>query len=43
MIFYVATGLLQNHLEGTLSRRVFWEYGLLGSGLLVAVVLATFR
>ena len=43
VIFYVATGLLQHHLEGTLSRRVFWEYGLLGGGLLMAVVIATFR
>ena len=43
VIFYVAIGLLQHHLEGTLSRRVFWEYGLLGGGLLVAVVVATFR
>jgi Protein of unknown function (DUF5656) len=43
VIFYVATGLLQNHLEGTLSRRIFWEYGLLGSALLVAVIYATFR
>lgn len=43
VIFYVATGLVQNHLEGTLSGRVLWEYGLLGSGLLVAVVVATFR
>jgi hypothetical protein len=43
VIFYVATGLIQNHLEGTLSRRVFWEYGLLGSGLLTAVVIAAFR
>jgi Protein of unknown function (DUF5656) len=42
VIFYVATGLLQNHLEGTLSRRIFWEYGLLGSALLVAVIYATF-
>jgi hypothetical protein len=43
VIFYVASGLLQNHLEGTLSRRIFWEYGLLGGGLLAAVVFATFR
>ncbi|HEU4326078.1 MAG TPA: hypothetical protein VFS21_23260 [Roseiflexaceae bacterium] len=43
VIFYIATGVLQHHLEGTLSRQVFMEYGLLGSGLLVAVVLATFR
>ena len=43
VIFYVATGLIQNHLESTLSKRVFWEYGLLGGGLLAAVVIATFR
>ena len=43
VIFYVAIGLVQNHLEGTLSRRVLWEYGLLGGGLLAAVVLAAFR
>ena len=43
VIFYVAIGLVQHHLEGSLSRRVFWEYGLLGGGLLAAVVVATFR
>ena len=43
VIFYVAVGLLQNHLEGTLSRRIYWEYGLIGGGLLAAVVFATFR
>ena len=43
VIFYITTGLLQNYLEGTLSRRVLWEYGLLGAGLLAAVVVATFR
>jgi hypothetical protein len=43
VIFYVTTGLLQNHLEHKLSKRVFWEYGLLGGGLLAAVVIATFR
>jgi len=43
VIFYMAIGLLQNHLEGTLSPRIFWEYGLVGFGLLVAVVFATFR
>lgn len=42
-IFYVVTGLLQSHLEGTLSRRMLLEYGVLGSGLLVAVVIAAFR
>lgn len=43
VIFYVITGLLQNHLEGTLSRRIFWEYGAVGGALLIAVVFATFR
>jgi hypothetical protein len=43
VIFYVAIGLLQNHLEGTLSRRIFWEYGLLGGALLAVVVFVTFR
>src|SRR5262245_885311 len=43
VIFYVATGLLQNHLEGTLSRRIFWEYGLLGGALLVVVIFVTFH
>ena len=43
LIFYVAIGLVQHHLEGSLARRVFWEYGLLGGGLLAAVVVATFR
>ena len=43
VIFYVATGLLQNHLESTLSRRIFWEYGVVGGALLVAVVFVTFR
>lgn len=42
-IFYVVTGLLQSHLEGSLSRRMILEYSLLGSGLLVAVVVAAFR
>lgn len=43
VIFYTVVGVLQNHLEGTLSRNVFWEYGLLGGGLLVAVLVVTFR
>lgn len=42
IIFYIATGLLQHHLEETLSRQVVMEYSLLGSGLLVAVIVATF-
>lgn len=43
VIFYVMTGVLQSDLEGTLSRRIFWEYGLLGGGLLATVVWAIFR
>jgi hypothetical protein len=43
VIFYITSGVLQHYLEGTLSRGVFWEYGLLGGGLLAAVVIATFR
>lgn len=43
VLFYITSGLLQHHLEGNLSRGVLWEYGLLGGGLLVAVVVVTFR
>ncbi|MFO7171144.1 MAG: hypothetical protein DIU80_024205, partial [Chloroflexota bacterium] len=43
VIFYVTTGLLQNHLEGSLTRRVIVEYALLGAGLFVAVLIAVFR
>lgn len=43
VMFYIITGLLQHVIDGTLSRQVFWEYGVLGSVLLVAVVVATFR
>ena len=42
-VFYITSGLVQHYLEGTLSRHVFWEYGLLGSGLLLAVIIAAFR
>jgi hypothetical protein len=42
-IFYVVTGLLQSHLEGTLSRRMLLEYSLFGSALLVVVIIAAFR
>jgi Protein of unknown function (DUF5656) len=42
-MFHVVTGMLQSHLEGTLSRRVILEYSLIGSGLLAAVVVAAFR
>jgi hypothetical protein len=43
VIFYVATGILQNHLERTLTKRVFAEYGFVGVALLVSVVFFTFR
>jgi hypothetical protein len=43
VVFYVTTGLLQSHLEGALNRRVMAEYGLLGAGLFVAVLVAVFR
>jgi hypothetical protein len=43
VIFHVVTGLLQHHLEGSLSQRVIVEYGLLGGGLLAAVMVAVFR
>jgi hypothetical protein len=42
-IFHVVTGMLQAHLEGTLSRRMIMEYSVIGSGLLAAVVIAAFR
>ncbi len=41
-IFYVLTGLLQNHLDGTLSRRLVLEYGVLGSIMLAAVIIVAF-
>ncbi|MDW8147045.1 MAG: hypothetical protein RMJ48_12265 [Roseiflexaceae bacterium] len=43
VLFYIITGLLQGHLEGTLTRRVIWEYGVLGSVMLLAVVYVTLR
>lgn len=42
VIFYIITSLLQHQAAGTLHRRVLIEYGLLGSGLLAAVIYATF-
>lgn len=42
-IFYVLTGLLQNQLDGTLSRRLVMEYGVLGAVLLTAVIIVAFR
>lgn len=42
LIFYMAVSLLQHYLAETLQRRMAIEYGLLGTGLLAAVVVATF-
>ncbi len=42
-LFYIITSLLQGHLEGTLTRRVIWEYGVLGSVMLLAIVYVTLR
>jgi hypothetical protein len=43
VVFYVSTGLLQSHLEGTLTGRVIAEYALLGGGLFLTVLIAVFR
>jgi hypothetical protein len=43
VIFYIVSGLIQHHLEGTLSRHVMIEYGTLGTLLLAGVVYVTFR
>lgn len=43
VVFYIAAGIVQHHLEGSLSRRIYVEYGLLGSSLFAVVVFATFR
>jgi len=42
-LFYVVTGILQSYLEGTLTRRVIWEYGAVGGALVLASVYVTFR
>jgi hypothetical protein len=42
VLFYVTTSLVQHHLAGTLQRRLLVEYGLFGSGLLAALIFATF-
>lgn len=43
VIFYISTGLIQHHLQDSLTRQVLIEYGALGSLLLLGVVYATFR
>ncbi len=42
-LFYVITSLLQGYLEGTLTRRMMWEYGVFGGAMLLAIVFATLR
>lgn len=42
IIFYITASLLQHQATGTLKRHVMIEYGLLGGGLLAAVLYATF-
>lgn len=42
-IFYVASGVIQHGLAGTLSRPLLIEYGALGGLLLLGVVYLTFR
>lgn len=42
-IFYVASGVIQHGLNGTLSRPLLIEYGALGGLLLLGVVYLTFR
>ncbi len=42
VIFYSVVGLLQHQVAGRLHTRLIIEYGLLGGGLLAAVIYATF-
>ena len=43
VIFYIASGAVQQHLQGKLSRQVLIEYGVLGGVFLAGVVFLTFR
>lgn len=43
IIFYIASGTIQHHLQHTLSRQVLIEYGTLGTLLLASVTFVTFR
>jgi hypothetical protein len=39
--FYLAVGLVQQHLAGQLTRRIWVEYGVIGgAGLIIALVYA---
>jgi hypothetical protein len=42
VMFYIIVSMLQHRIAGTLQRRMIIEYGLLGSGLLIVVIYATF-
>lgn len=42
VLFYCAVGLLQQLLSGGVTQRLWWEYGLIGGALVLAIVTATF-
>lgn len=42
-LFHIITSLLQGYLEGTLTRRVMWEHGVLGGVMLLVSVYVTLR
>ncbi len=42
VLFYLVVSLLQHIGSGRLQRRLMLEYGLLGGGLLVAILYVTF-
>lgn len=42
VIFYITVGMLQHYITGKLQPRLMIEYGLLGGGLLAALVFTTF-
>lgn len=43
LVFYIVVSLLQHRIVGTFQRHLVIEYALLGGGLLVAIMYATFR
>lgn len=43
VVFYIASGMVQHHLQRSLSRQVLMEYGVLGTVMLACVVFLTFR
>lgn len=40
VIFYVVTGMLQNSLTENASTRTYWEYAIIGSVLMVAIIVS---